>query len=224
MNLSKSIVTLILALTLSWSATAAEQGRRLLLGGCGFGKIILLEQDNSVVWETEEKREVSDLWLLENGNIVHSTKDDFQEIKPNYTTGKGAAVVWSVKAPAGSECHTAQPIGKDRYLVGYSSKTRSYLAEVDSKGKEYKVIEVKGQKGKHSSFRQVRKTSAGTYLTSQQKKGGKAREYDAAGKLIRTFPRDTSLHFGLKMETPSLAVVANTALSRWTRINPLITP
>ncbi len=50
------------------------------------------------------------------------------------------------------------------------------------------MIEVEGQVSKHSSFRQVRKTAAGTYLTSQQCSGGKAREYsvDRNKKLIST--------------------------------------
>jgi hypothetical protein len=166
----------------------ATLGRRILIGGCGLGKIILLNEDKTVAWEMDDPREASDVWMLPNGNIVHSTKHGFQEIKPDYRTGKGAEVVWEVKAPEGSECHACQPIGNDRYLVGYSSKTRSYIAEVDSKGKEYKVIEVEGQTGKHSSFRQVRRTAEGTYLTSQQRRGGQAREYNAEGKLIRTFP------------------------------------
>ncbi len=180
--------SLVLVFVLTFSAIAGEGGRRLLLGGCGLGKVVLLDENNKVLWQMADEREVSDLWLLENGNIVHSTKDGYQEIKPDYKSGKGAKVLWSVKAPKGHECHTAQPIGEDRYLVGYSSKGRSYMAEVDSKGKEHKVIEVEGQKGKHDSFRQVRKTKAGTYLTSQQCGGGKSREYSAEGKLIRTFP------------------------------------
>jgi hypothetical protein len=160
----------------------------MLVGGCGLGKILLLNADNTVAWQNDDPREASDVWMLTNSNILHSTKHGFQEIKPDYKSGKGAEVLWEVKAPEGSECHACQPIGKDRYLVGYSSKTRSYLAEVDSKGKEYKTIEVEGQVGKHSSFRQVRKMKEGTYITSQQKNGGKAREYSAEGKLIRTFP------------------------------------
>lgn len=160
----------------------------MLLGGCDLGRIILLNADKSVAWEMKDGREASDVWMLPNGNILHSTKHGFQEIKPDYEARQGAEVVWAVCAPTGSECHSCQPIGEDRYLVGYSSQTRSCMAEVDSKGKEYKVIEVEGQVGTHSSFRQVRKTSAGTYLTSQQCNGGKAREYSAEGKLIRTFP------------------------------------
>jgi len=180
------------------SVEAAETGHRMLIGGCGLGKIILLNPDNTVAWEHDDPREASDVWMLANSNILHSTKHGFQEIKPNYTSGKGADLIWEVTAPGGSECHACQPIGKDRYLVGYSSKTRSYLAEVDSKGKEYKTIEIEGQTGKHSSFRQVRKTAAGTYLTSQQRKGGKAREYSVEGKLLRTFP---SGHFSaLRLE------------------------
>ena len=181
-------VTVILSLTLLHAAAAADEGRRMLLGGCDLGRIILLNADKSVAWEMKDGREASDVWMLPNGNILHSTKHGFQEIKPDYEARQGAKVVWAVCAPTGSECQSCQPIGEDRYLVGYSSQTRSYMAEVDSKGKEYKVIEVEGQVGAHSSFRQVRKTSAGTYLTSQQCNGGKAREYSAEGKLIRTFP------------------------------------
>ena len=170
------------------AAQAAGPGQRLLLGGCDLGRIVLLNADRSVAWEMADAREASDVWMLPNGHILHSTKHGFQEIKPDYQAGKGAEVLWSVNAPTGSECHACQPIGEDRYLVGYSSQTRSYMAEVDSKGKEYKVIEVEGQVGTHNSFREVRKTAAGTYLTSQQCGGGKAREYSAEGKLIRTFP------------------------------------
>jgi hypothetical protein len=188
MTWNRIIGIIVLSLAVNLTAQEAKSGRRILAGGCGLGKILILNADNTVAWEYADRREASDVYLLENGNVLHSTKDGFQEIKPDYKAGKGAKVLWSVKAPKGHECHACQPIGKDRYLVGYSSKTRSYMAEVDSKGKEYKVIEVEGQKGKHSSFRQVRKTAQGTYLTSQQCRGGKAREYSAEGKLMRTFP------------------------------------
>lgn len=184
----KLFIGLAISLALTISTQAADEGHRMLVGGCGLGKIILLNEDMTVAWQIDDAREASDVWMLANSNIVHSTKHGFQEIKPNYATGKGAEVIWEVKAPEGSECHACQPIGEDRYLVGYSSKTRSYIAEVDSKGKEYKVIEIEGQTGKHNSFRQVRKTDAGTYLTTQQSRNGKAREYSAEGKLSRTFP------------------------------------
>jgi hypothetical protein len=198
MTAKHAVIVALLCLATGWSAQAAGEGHRMLLGGCGLGKVILLNADKTVAWEMEDARESSDVWLLPSGNILHSTKEGFREIKPDYKVGKGAEVVWSVNAPTGSECHACQPIGDDRYLVGYSSKTRSYMAEVDSKGKEYKVIEVEGQVGKHSSFRQVRKTDAGTYLTSQQSGGGKSREYSSDGKLIRTFPsgRFSALRLG----------------------------
>ena len=186
--MKKIICAVMLALVLPYIGQAADEGYRMLLGGCNLGKIVLLNSDKSVAWEMDDGWESSDVWMLPNSHILHSTKHGFQEIRPNYETGKGAEVLWSVNAPEGSECHACQPIGKDRYLVGYSSKTRSYMAEVDSKGREHKVIEVEGQVGKHSSFRQVRKTDAGTYLTSQQRSGGKAREYSAEGKLMRMFP------------------------------------
>ncbi len=181
-------VSLVVSIFLSIQVHAADGGRKILMGGCGLGRIVLFDRDNTVLWEMKEPREVSDLWILANSNIVHSTKHGLREIKPDYGTGMGGEVIWEVNAPEGSECHSCQPIGDDRYLVGYSSAQRSYLAEIDSKGREYKVVEVEGQRGKHSSFRQVRKTEAGSYITSQQSKGGRAREYSADGKLLRTFP------------------------------------
>lgn len=183
-----ALYTCVLSLLLNVPVRGGDSGHRMLIGGCGLGKIILLNADNTVAWENDDPREASDVWMLPNSNVLHSTKHGFQEIKPNYEAGKGAEVVWEVKAPEGSECHACQPIGEDRYLVGYSSKTRSIIAEVDSKGNEYKTIEIEGQTGTHNSFRQVRKTPGGTYITSQQKNDGKAREYSADGKLIRTFP------------------------------------
>jgi len=169
-------------------AGAGECWQQMLLGGCGLGKMMLLNRDGSVAWEIDEKREVSDIWLLENGNIVCSTKHGFREIKPNYKTGRGCESVWEVQAPKGSECHSCQPIGEDLYLAGYSSDAGSYMVEIDSKGKIHKRIEVEGQKSRHGSFRQVRKTKAGTYLTTQQRGGGRSREYSSDGKLLRTFP------------------------------------
>lgn len=183
-------ISCVVSLLFSFFMTlnANDLNRRMLVGGCGLGKIMLLDGNSSIIWQTDEKREVSDIWLLKSGNIIHSNKHGIQEIKPNYALGKGAKTVWEVKAPKGAECHACQPIGEDRFLVGYSHKDISYLVEVDSKGNEYKRIKVEGQKGMHSSFRQVRKTTAGTYLTSQQARNGKAREYNANGKMIRMFP------------------------------------
>jgi len=184
-----SAVLSIFACMAFGEGSGSDEGwRQMLLGGCGLNKMLLLNRDGSVAWEMDEKREASDLWLLENGNIVCSTKHGFREINPNYKRGKGCEVVWEVNAPKGSECHSCQPIGKDRYLAGYSSVEGSYMVEVDSNGKIYKRIEVEGQNSKHGSFRQVRKTNAGTYLTTQQSRGGKSREYSSDGKLLRTFP------------------------------------
>ena len=165
-----------------------KHGRCILMGGCGLGKLILQAEDKSVIWQMDEKRDSMDVWMLENGDIVYSTKDGISKIRPNYQSGQGCELIWEVKAPKGVENYTSQPIGDDLYLVGYSSAEGSYVAEIDSNGKVHKRIEVEGQASKHQSFRQVRKTEAGTYLTTQQKKGGISKEYSADGKLLRTFP------------------------------------
>ena len=165
-----------------------KHGRCILMGGCGLGKLILQGEDNSLIWQMDEKRDSLDVWMLENGDIVYSTKEGLAKIRPDYQSGQGCELIWEVKAPEGFENYTSQPIGDDLYLVGYSSNEGSYVAEIDSSGKVHKRIEVEGQDSKHQSFRQVRKTEAGTYLTTQQSNGGKSKEYSADGKLLRTFP------------------------------------
>ncbi len=188
-NLVLRVIVLCLVILATVSGVlAAEPERRIFISGCNFGSVMLIDGESRVIWQMEEKHEVSDIWLLESGNIVYSRKNGIREVRPNYALGVGAEIIWEVKSPTGSECHACQPIGEDRFLVGYSSNEGSYLVEIDSKGNEYKKIEVEGQKGAHTSFRQVRKTVAGTYLTSQQKNGGKSREYSSDGTLMRTFP------------------------------------
>ena len=110
--MKNTVCAVMMALLLPFAGRAEDEGHRMLLGGCGLGKILLLNADKTVAWEMDDAREASDVWMLANSNILHSTKHGFQEIKPNYEAGKGSEVIWSVSAPEGSECHACQPIGK----------------------------------------------------------------------------------------------------------------
>lgn len=170
-----------------------KKTHRILIGGCSLGMIAIVGHDGEIEWQLPFKDEVSDLWLLPNGNILHSyKKGGIREIKPNLEKKQGAEIIWEWKTEPYNgkigEIHTCQPLPEGRILVGESHNGISFIKEINREGKTLKVIELKGLGGKHSTFRQIRKTAKGTYLITQQKKNGKAMEYDADGKLIKTFP------------------------------------
>src|SRR5437773_6610521 len=48
--------------------------------------------------------EFSDLHLLSNGNILYACKTGAAEVTPD------KKIIWSYECPAGTECHSAQPI------------------------------------------------------------------------------------------------------------------
>ena len=168
-------------------AAGARSWSRLLVGGCGLGYVAIIDAKGRVEWRMAQKGEVSDVWRLETGNVVYCVKHAVREVKPDYESGRGGDVVWERLTAKPGETHSCQPLGRDRFLIGESYKGVSYLIEIDSGGREYAKVELRGLGGPHSTFRQVRKTSAGTYLITQQRKGGKAMELDASGKVLWEF-------------------------------------
>lgn len=169
------------------SAPPTASGHRLLIGGCGLGYVSIMEKDGSISWSIDEKNEVSDAWLLDNGNILFAYKHGVKEVQPDLKTGKGGTTIWDRPTAKEGETHACQPLPNGNILIGESYEGVSYLIELDQKQQEVAKIELNGLGGKHSTFRQVRKTKAGTYLITQQQKNGHAIEFDKNGKEIRRF-------------------------------------
>jgi len=162
----------------------ASAGHRFLKSGCRSESVAIVGADGQLEWQYLLSTNVSDCALLPNGNVVFSFDFGAREMRRDGMT------VWEYKAPPGSEVHSCQPLPGGRFLVGESyANGKSAIHEVDRSGKIVKTIAIdNGGGGSHGQFRQVRKTKHGTYLVTQQRNGGLAREYDAAGKLLRTFP------------------------------------
>lgn len=190
----KKIFCSLLLLFALFSPAMAEQKAKMLIAGCHFEQIALIDKEGKIIWTIPFADEVSDAVLLPNGNIIHSYKTGgVRELKPDYKSGKGAEVVWEWKTePVNGkkgEIHSCQPLPGNKVLIGESHDNIAYLREVDRKsGKTIKTVELRDLGGAHTTFRQVRKTPQGTYLVTQQRNGGQAREFDGEGKLLRTFP------------------------------------
>lgn len=192
MNYCFMRIATALALLTPLMANAAEIKHRALISGCGLGYIGIVNEDSKIEWKLPYSPDVSDGFLLKNGNIIHSSKTEgVREIKPDYAKGEGGEVVWqwipeTLPGKSAPEVHSCQMLPGDILLVGETHDGISYLREVDRKTKKIvKSVELTGLGGKHSSFRQVRKTKEGTYLITYN---GGSREYDAKGKLLRDFP------------------------------------
>lgn len=188
------LILLPLLLLLSASIGHAETTHRILISGCGLGQISIIGKDGKTEWSTPHADEISDAVLLPNGNILHSIKSEgIREIKPNYETKQGAEIVWTWTPPSldgkQGETHTCQPLPGNSILTGQSHDKKSFIREIDRRtGTILKTIEIPNLGGPHNTFRQIRKTDAGTYLVTQQNEGGKAFEYNSTGTLIRSFP------------------------------------
>lgn len=170
------------------AAVSAQAGHRLLVSGCGYGEVAVYTADGSLEWSAPEKREVSDAWLLPNGDIAMAYKFGARIIRPDWKMKTGFDVVHDHPTPEGGETHTCMPLPGGGFLIGESFDGVSFIIELDASFNQMKRIELKALGGKHSTFRQISKTPQNTYLITQQRKGGIAMEVDGQGTIIRRFP------------------------------------
>jgi hypothetical protein len=178
----KKILPVLFMLVVSTQAQ-----HRLLVSGCSYGEVAVYAKDGTCEWRYPEENEADDAWLLPNNDVVMAYKYGVRIVRPDWKTGVGGNVLRERPTPNGGETHSCQPI-PGGFLIGESLDDVSYIVELDAALKETKRIELKGLGGKHQTFRQIRKTPQNTYMITQQHKGGKAMEVDAAGAIIRTFP------------------------------------
>ena len=165
--------------------TAATGVRhRFLKSGCNSGSVAIVGPTGEIEWEFPLTTNVSDSAVLANGNIAFTFDSGAREMRRDHT------IIWEYTAPKGAEVHSCQPLPNGMFLIGESyANGKSAIHEVGATGKIVKTLLIDNESGNaHSQFRQVRKTKQGTYLITQQRNGGTAKEYDSAGKLLRSFP------------------------------------
>jgi hypothetical protein len=168
----------------------APMTHRFLSSYSDSGSIHIVRKDGTIEWEYDPGgNEASDAWMLPNGNVLlaYKTPQGVRSGAREVTLAK--QTVWEYTAPAGSEVHGVQLLPGDQYLVGESHDDgTSTIYEMDRSNKVLHSITVRNGGTKHDQFREVRKTPQGTYLTTQQRAGDHGMEFDASGKLLRTFP------------------------------------
>lgn len=136
----------------------------MLYIGEGYNKILLVNK-GKIIWtySTGPGWEYDDIWMLSNGNILFSRMQYLTEVTPD------KKVVWRYDAPAGTEIHACQPIGRDKVLF-IENGLPPHLKIINTKTDEVEVDHVlpapslTDRKTVHAQFRRVRYTAHGTYL------------------------------------------------------------
>ena len=145
---------------------------------------MFIVRKGKVVWTYDDpsgKGEISDAVMLSNGNILLAHQFAVKLVSPDKT------VLWNYDAPAGTEIHTAMPIGFDHVLFvqnGAPALAKMLNIRTGATALEFEMP-VKDPKGVHGHFRHARITADGTLLVAHMDMG-KVCEYDATGKEVWT--------------------------------------
>jgi hypothetical protein len=155
---------------------------------------IFIVREGKVVWQytmplknaaTGNYQEFDDATQLSNGNIIFSQMSGAGMVSPS------KELLWHYDAPAGTEVHSIQSLGKDRVLIMRNGHPAQAMIIDTSTGKiEKEILIPTTVKGTHGQFRHIRMTKDGTLLVPHLVEG-KVVEYDLNGKALRTIP-DTS--------------------------------
>jgi hypothetical protein len=136
----------------------------MLYIGEGYNRMFLVDK-GKIIWtySTGPGNEYDDVWMLSNGNILFTRMQYIAEVTPD------KKVVWRFDAPAGTEIHACQPIGRDKVLF-IENGLPPHLMVVNIKTNAVEVdhvlpaISTSDRRTVHPQFRHVRYTKQGTYL------------------------------------------------------------
>ena len=129
--------------------------------------------------DTQRRGEISDAILMTDGHIMIAHQYGIAEITKDNQT------VWQYDAPAGTEIHTIQPIGKTHVVFVQNGKpAKAVVMEIPSKKIVREFVLPTSEKGSvHGQFRNARLTSRGTLLVANMALGC-IHEYNSDGKEI----------------------------------------
>lgn len=181
--------TVLMGLMACESSSAAEQVKhRFFKAGWASGGPAIYDAEFKPEWSLADGNELSDGWVLPDQGIVFSYSIRRKEAGI-IRLGPDKKQLWKYIAPDGHDNHTCQPLPGGGFLAGETATNGMWMVEIDKDGKEQKRVKVGAStRDMNHTFRQVRKTAQGTYLAALMNEN-KTCEWDASGKLLRTFPK-----------------------------------
>lgn len=161
-----------------------EIRHRFMFSGYSSKKLVVVNKENKVELSLPV-RSTMGAWYLPDGGVIYADK----EVSVVRTDAKGKEI-WRYTPSRKGHNHACQPLPTGGFLLGQNvGADEHYAIELDKDGKLVKEVklELTGVKDCKHTFRQFRKTKDNTYLGTSMREN-KTREWDANGKLLRTFP------------------------------------
>ena len=190
----------VLGLMVASVSANADRGlcpvtHRFIKGGWNSQGVAIVDKDLNLEWHEPSSDEISDVWSLLDGGVVHSfsiRKTKTAGIK-RYDADKN--LKWTYTVDAGRDNHSCQPLPNGRFLAGESTQGAAFMVEIDDSGKKVNEIELQlpeevkttSLKDIYHVFRNVRKTAQGTYLGACMRYQH-AVEWNSDGSLLRELP------------------------------------
>ena len=176
-------------------------------------RVALLDERGEVVWEYSVPHP-QDAWLLPNGNILTTYYQGVREVT------RAKEIVWEYKTEKPNEIPCCQPLPDGNVLIGIVGECR--LIEVNRKGEIVHEVRLATTEQKpHAQFRMCRKTPQGTYLVPFTAEGA-VREFDAAGKVLREFPREPSPVAAMRLPNGNTLISAGGAVTEYDAENKIV--
>ncbi len=159
-----------------------------LYAGEGKQQRMYIVKDGQVVWQwrnPEGRGEISDAVLLKGygptgeGTVLVAHQYGICEVSIGQT-GTDGDVLWRYEAPAGTEIHTIQPIGRKHVLFVQNGQPAKVVVMSIPDCQVVHEFEVPASKGVHGQFRNARLTTRGTLLLAHMGQGYVA-EYSVEG-------------------------------------------
>lgn len=194
----RTSVALILLAGLLCSVVYADEpepkpkalGQRVLVGGWGLPYLAVFDAAGKEEWRIAASGNQVDCWLLDNKSILYTYSGGVREVQRDPANPKGGKILWDFKVGTGGEAHGCQPLPNGDILICENYPKQIEIVEIErgSMKEKFRLKIADNGFSKHGSARQARKTSQGTYLIALLEGAKEGREYDATGKLLRTFP------------------------------------
>ena len=188
-------VSLLLAAS---GAFAQSDGHSFFTAGWNSGGPAVYDASFKQDWKLQSRDELSDGWVLPDGGVVYSFSRRKEGLAGVVRLDENKELLWEYLVPKGHDNHSCQPLPHGGFLLGECGPAALWMVEISAAGKELKRIKVADSPvDVHHAFRMVRKTPQNTYLGTlirpakyegETLKGARAYEWDASGKLLRTFP------------------------------------
>lgn len=178
----KKIFALLCSALFLFSATSCQKkAQKLLLGGSGWDKIVIINKNTKEIeWEhpLEKGWECNSVAATPDGNILFSYARGAKVITLEHQE------VWNIPAPDTCEMQTARVLPNGNYLLAWVGHP-AVIMEVSPKGDILSRTEYEtGIEQPHAQFRQVNKNERGNYLIPLFATSD-VREVSQEGKLLK---------------------------------------